>query len=459
LTAEVQARPVPAEAATGWRTAAGVAAGGLVATLAAAALASPDAPVRLVLAPVVLVAGVVAVAAALFNFEAFLLGALVVRSSLDALGGANSRALEPATVLGGLFIAAGLAWLLVNRDRLHRPSPVTWAALAFTAAAALSLPGSVAPVRGAIDLVRIAGAVMLLVMVEQVVRSDAARRRLLAAMVASVLVPLAVLASQYLTGNRAAVRGDVERFTGTFNHPNPFAAYLGLLLVTFLAVRVALPGRSARLYTAAAVACGAGLLATYARGAWVGAAIGVVVVAAQVDRRLLARLAVLVVAVIVLVPSVSHRLTDLEDQRHLSGTAGNSLTWRLDYWGQVLDLADNPVTGIGLTGVSARLTTAVPPHNDFLRVYVETGLVGLAAYGALLGAMGWVAWRATRRAPTALGRAMGVAATGCVAGFLWLSASSNLVSQVVVLWYLWAPLGAAAAALAAGSDVGEVDRP
>jgi hypothetical protein len=54
---------------------------------------------------------------------------------------------------------------------------------------------------------------------------------------------------------------------------------------------------------------------------------------------------------------------------------------------------------------------------------------------------------------------MGVAATGCVAGFLWLSASSNLISQVVVLWYLWAPLGAAAAALAAGSDVGEVDRP
>jgi O-antigen ligase len=446
LTAGLGAPPAVSDA-TGWRTAVAVAAGGLAATLAGTALSSSDASLRLVLVPAVLVAGVLAVAAALFRFEAFLLGALVVRSSLDALGGAASRATEPATALGALFLAAGLAWLFVNRARLHRPSPVTWAALAFTAAAALSLPGSAAPSRGLLDLVRIAGAVLLLVVVEQVVRGDPARRRLLAALVASAAVPLAVLASQSLTGASAAVRGDVSRFTGTFNHPNPFAAYLGLLAVTFLAVRTAVGGRWSGLYTAAAVACGAGLLATYARGAWVGAVIGVVVVAALVDRRLLARLAVLVVAVVVLVPSVGARITDLEGERHLSGTAGNSLTWRLDYWGEVLDLAGNPVTGIGLTGVSARLTTAVPPHNDFLRVYVETGLMGLAAYGALLGAMGWVAWRAARRAPTRLGRAMGVAATGCVAAFLWLSVSSNLISQVVVLWYLWAPLGAAAAAL------------
>ena len=92
----------------------------------------------------------------------------------------------------------------------------------------------------------------------------------------------------------------------------------------------------------------------------------------------------------------------------------------------MLDLAGNPVTGIGLTGVEAGLTTAVPPHNDFLRVFVETGLVGLAAYVALLATMAWVAWRCARRAPTPLGRAVGVAATGCVAAFLWLSVSSNL---------------------------------
>src|SRR5262245_17243026 len=350
LTAELRAPPAP-PSATGWGTAAGVAAGALAVTVAGAALAGPGAPLRLVLVPAMGLAGVVAVVAALYRFEAFMLGALVVRSSLDVLGGSGSRATEPATLLGGLFIAAALTWLFVNRARLHRPSPLTWAALAFVAAAALSLPAGVAPGRGLVELVRITGAALLLVMVEQVVRGDPARRRLLLALAASAVLPLAVLASQYVTGTRAAVRGDVSRFAGTFNHPNPFGAYLGLLLITFLAVRATAGGRRRAVFTAGAAACGVGLVATYARGAWVGAVIGVVVVAARVDRRLLARLAVIVVAVLVLVPSVGARATDLGAQRHLSGTAGDSLTWRLDYWGQVLDLADNPVTGIGLTGV------------------------------------------------------------------------------------------------------------
>ena len=447
MTAPLGAPPAPAPA-TGWPAAAGLAAGGLAVTVAATALATaPGAPLRVGLTPVILLAAVVAVVAAVFRFEAFVLGALVVRASLDALGGAESRAAEPATALGALFIVASAAWLFANRDRLHRPGPVTWAALAFTAAAALGLPGGVAPGRGAIDLVRIAGAALLLVVVEQLVRTDDARRRLLVAVGLSALVPLAVLAGQYLTGAGADVSGAAERFTGTFNHPNPFGAYLGLVLVTLLATRAA-AGRWSGLASVMALACGVGLVATYARGAWIAALVGVAVVAALADRALLAKLGAALVAVLVLVPSATDRVLELGDERHLAGTAGNSFTWRLDYWGAVLDLADNPVTGIGLTGVSARLTTAVPPHNDVLRVYVETGGLGLVAYVTLLGAMAVVAWRCARRAPTALGRAVGVAAAGCGAAFLWLSVSSNLISQVVVLWYLWAPVGAASAALA-----------
>jgi putative inorganic carbon (HCO3(-)) transporter len=113
----------------------------------------------------------------------------------------------------------------------------------------------------------------------------------------------------------------------------------------------------------------------------------------------------------------------------------------------VLAASDNPVTGIGLSMVARELELGVPPHNDLLRMYVETGVVGLLAYCMLLVTLALVAWRCARRAPTPLGRAVGVAATGCVALFLWLSVSSNLISQVVVLWYLFAPLGAASAAL------------
>src|SRR5439155_5170719 len=107
---------------------------------------------------------------------------------------------------------------------------------------------------------------------------------------------------------------------------------------------------------------------------------------------------------VVLVPSLSGRFSHLTQyqQKQLAQTGGsnggNTLAWRLSYWTQVLPLANsNPITGIGLNQTKANTSQAKQPHNDFIRAYVETGLVGLFAYLAVLVSLVRLGWRAIRR--------------------------------------------------------------
>jgi O-antigen ligase len=102
----------------------------------------------------------------------------------------------------------------------------------------------------------------------------------------------------------------------------------------------------------------------------------------------------------------------------------------------VLPLADkNPVTGIGLKMSSFETSIQKEPHNDFLRAYVETGIVGIIAYLALLTSMILVARQGMRRSGPGFDRSIAVGFSGCVIAFVLISVVSNVITEVIVLWY------------------------
>ena len=150
---------------------------------------------------------------------------------------------------------------------------------------------------------------------------------------------------------------------------------------------------------------------TYTRSAWLATVIGLVAVAIIGRRKLLggALFACLVVGLLA-VPTIGQRFADLASVAggttvNAQGNTSNSLEWRFSFWSQVLPLADsNPVTGIGLK-MSTFLTDAQKePHNDFLRAYVETGVIGALAYFALLISMVMVARQGLKRSRTRFDR-------------------------------------------------------
>ena len=238
----------------------------------------------------------------------------------------------------------------------------------------------------------------------------------------SLAIPALVGAYQVVTKTGYHVSASFSRVRGTFDHPNPFAIYLTMLIIMGVALVLKVQRRSVKLLLLGAIGLSAALflLLTYTRSAWIATLAGLLVVAFYQGKRLLPIMGFAVVLVVLLVPSVAERFSDLSTETTQSGAAGNSLVWRFEYWQQALELSENPIAGAGLRTVQASTDVSKEPHNDFIRVYVETGLIGLSAYLWFLVSLARSARRSIRHTRSPLEHSVAVGFAGCLAAFLHL---------------------------------------
>jgi putative inorganic carbon (hco3(-)) transporter len=416
-----------------------------------------------VILPLALAAGVMLAVLAFTRFSLYVMALLVLRASIDlaklsdgqtatATGGAEAagRGLDPSSLFAVVFLLASAVWLAAQHYRQGAlpGSALRRALLVFVAAAAISLPSATNLRSGGLELLRILAAVMMFIVLEQLIVNHAVLRRVLLAAFLSLVFPLAYTLSGFVAGGPASeVKGAFTRITGPFSTSNVFARYLMLMIIFGVAIYPHV-GRRLRLALGAALALSSVfLLLTYTRTAIIGTAIGVVLVGALHSRRLLLGLLVLAVCAFLLVPQLSSRFTQLGETVATPADAAsrNTLTWRINYWTEVLPLANSsPVTGIGLTSTQFSTDKAKQPHNDFVRAYVETGLIGFGAYLAVLVALVALGLRAVRASPPGtLDRGVAVGFLGCAVAFVAVSLAANVLSNVVLLWYLFAFAAAA----------------
>lgn len=413
-----------------------------------------------VVLPLAIGAGIVMAGLAVTRFEAYVLIMLALRASVDLTrlsgpsAGTNesvgSRVLDPSSIFGMLFLVVGVLWLLLQRWQGPLPGcRLRLAAGIFLATGFLSVFGSEHLAAGFFGVVRIASGVVMFVVLEQLAERDGGSRRILVAVYASTVFPLGYSLVGLLGGGLRTESGAFDRALGTFNNSNTFARYLMLLVIMGVALFPHVH-RGARVALGGIVGLsGLFLVLTYTRSALIGTVIGLVVVAAVQSRRVLVGLAVAGTVAVLLVPGLSGRFTELVGGG--GSSEGNSFTWRLSYWSEVAGLAkQSPLTGIGVSQTQYFTDEKKQPHNDFLRAAVETGLVGLAAYIGMLVALVALGVRAVRASPRGSpGRGIGAGFTGCAAAFVAASWVANLLSDVVVLCYLFA-FAAVASAVARG---------
>ena len=375
------------------------------------------------------------------RFEMFVAAIIVLRASLDAakLGGTGGgrSALDPAALLGLMFLFAGGVWLVVqyrSGRKLHAPESFALSLVALTAAGTFSLATSHDATGTIVDVVRLATAVALVLVLAQMLTDERSIRFVITAVFLSAIVPILYGIWQHHRGVGFSVGGFTRTFS-TFQHPNPFSIYLSMLIILGTAIWGRVTGWYRLGLTLILAGCGVNLLYTYTRSAWIATVLGVLVVGIIQSKRLIALMWVGVVVIALAVPSASARFQDLGTGTRASGTSGNSLVWRFEYWRQALDLGGNPITGIGLGAVSSVTDQAKEPHNDYIRAFVETGIVGLAAYIWMIFAMIGLARRALHTAPVGFLRAVAAGFTGALAAFILLSVVSNVITQLVILLY------------------------
>jgi putative inorganic carbon (HCO3(-)) transporter len=411
------------------------------------AISRPELGQPLVFLLVALAAGGGLLALASNRFEHYLLALIVSRTALDSLPGAGGGLLEPTALLGVLSVGLGLAWLWQRRraGRLVATSRFTLALCGISGFTLISPVFAFGRIEAVQSLIRFLSFTVMYAVLEQVFRSDPSIRRLfLRGVLWSLPIPLFVAVLQLLGGGSNDGFIAVNRIRGTFSHPNPFGTHLALVAIVLVPTASRL-GRLALVGTAAATAVI--LVFTYARGPWVAALVGAVILGVRVDRRILRAMAVGGVLIVLAVPSVATRLADLGQEETVSADADpNSLAWRVGYWEEILPYGlSSPVGGIGFGSTALVQEEGLQPHNAFVQAFVELGVPGLLTLLFALVACTNEVHRSDYWARDEWERNLAAGAAAVGVGFFLQLFSENLFVQPVSLWYFSVVIAAALA--------------
>ena len=397
-----------------------------------------------VILPLAMVGGLGMGALALHRFEFFVGAILIIRPILDLVqADIGPAGLDPAGMVSIMFLIVAAIWLAMKRaeeEAVPLPSFVL-PLIAFLGLVVFGIVFSVDRIASVTEALRIATVVMILLVLNRLLVNWRTIRFVLFAVLASAIVPIAVAAYQRYAGVGLTYESSLTfseafyRVRGTFTHPNPFALYLTLVLIIGVAVRPHLTFRGRLAVLALMASAIPVLFFTYTRTAWIAAFTGLLLVGLLQSKRLVMMLSLGIVIAAVSIPSFLGRFSDLTEQVRPTGGTGNSLAWRFQHWEAVLSLDRDPVFGSGLGTIQTLAPEEAASHNDFVRLYVETGVLGVAVYAWFLWTLIATAWRLVARTTLGLARGLAVAFAGSVAMVMIASLSSNLLRQLVILWY------------------------
>ncbi|WP_338748868.1 O-antigen ligase family protein [Janibacter alittae] len=232
----------------------------------------------------------------------------------------------------------------------------------------------------------------------------------------------------------AIVRG---RAVGVFAQPNELGVFTAMLLPVAIALALARSGRQRLVASLGAASLASALVLTLSRGAWFGAAVGVLVLLMQLpDRRrtagtLAAGLAAMGAAAWLVAPPALATVVDQRISSISSGPSENPYDERSEIYAEASrQFTDAPLTGHGpgaFTKTAHRLTQdgydldIVHAHSLPLVVITEYGLIGALCGIAL--ALGLVhllyrAWWQRRDHVTGVEREVAIVAAGLFAGLV-----------------------------------------
>jgi putative inorganic carbon (HCO3(-)) transporter len=367
-------------------------------------------------------------------------------------------AVGPAEALLALAFAAWLARTVALREENWRWPRLAAPLALFIGAALLSWLNAASLTLAAKETIKWLEFLALLFMVANGV-DRAQSRAVVASLLLAGVAQAALGAVQFFTrsGPEFFAMGRFLRAYGTFEQPNPFGGYMGLVAPLALAlgleglnrrpsaatpVGAAVPGWLAYLAAGAFLATAAGLGMSGSRGAWLAfAAAFCAVIGMRSRRAAVAFTALLAVAALIVLlggvsllspligPAIGQRLTSFvpligaRDVPAIEITDANyANVERLAFWQAALDMwRDRPWLGVGFGNYAAAYPRYALPkwraslghaHNYYLNVAAETGLLGLAAYLALWLAAFWQTARAARREGDPYVRALALGALG-----------------------------------------------
>jgi O-antigen ligase len=287
-------------------------------------------------------------------------------------------------------------------------------------------------------------------------------KELLLAIALSAVIPICVGLIQLLSGSGINTFGVRSRIFGTFSHPNLFAFYTLFLL--FLHVQFGTIQKirywkiHPNLRVSVYILLGILLIATYTRAAWIGLVVFLFIIGVLKYRKKLAYAALGVLSVVLVFYAVNgilksyteHRLEEIQFISRIvsRNEDADSISWRLTLIQENIPIIYmRPVLGYGYGTFElvwernrslARIwDDSAQAHNDYLRLALEMGMLGLLLYGLLLAGLGIEAFQKSNKDEHYM------LLFAWIGTYAVLSLSDNMLHHTPVAWMMWAWWGAA----------------
>jgi len=313
-----------------------------------------------------------------------------------------------------------LAWLaraaifkdvgLIRKTSLNGPI-IAYTVILIVATLLGTFAGNVRPLRGFFFTLKYVEYFVVYLMAVNYIREDRQLRRLLGTALATCAVSAVMGIAQIPSGERVSAP-----FEGKYGEPNTFGGYLVFMLALILGLALAAKTVPARLrWGALAAVTAIPLLYTLSRTSWLAAIPMLLTLILLSPRRLILMVAVgcaIILGSTVFPKQVVERYQytfsgqeSRENLRTLGTQLDSSTNARLESWQYGFrGWMKRPLLGYGVTGFAFM-------DAQYVRVLVEGGLFGLAAFL-------WLLWRILRTAWTTHQRTVGTRFEGLTLGYI-----------------------------------------
>lgn len=387
------------------------------------------------------------------NIRIFLIVFIAGRTILEAfleptripLGGSS---IQLVGFLGAMILFGGFIYIVVNRVKIFEISIALPVFLLLASSLPTMLVFSSNRVLGIKDWIGIASTFVLFILVASVFSQKRDVFILVGAFIASTIPPMLVGFYQFATGTGNLQTEGFNRIYGTFIHPNSLASYLVIMLL--LCIPLLLEADKPWHRVGLGILCGAMILSlvlTYGRASWIGLLAGLMVLAVVRYRKMMIAGPIILVLMLILMPSIIERFQEALGYSQGEGT----LFFRVQMTKHLFSyFLENPILGSGLGSFSTFVEEGMGyfylPHNDYMRVMVDMGIIGLICYLAIWLNLARGAIRAYRMIDEKYIKVLALVLLAVVVNYLVSSATENLFRQAIMQTYLWTLAGIVAAA-------------
>ncbi len=318
------------------------------------------------------------------------------------------------------------------------------------------------------ELLRVSSVFILSAFAFSVVQTIEDFRKILFAFFASSILPIAVGLYQFVFSIGFQDESvSIPRIYGTFSHPNVFSLYLfSLIALAFLSfLTFARTPKEKFLFIMLLSSYSIMLMLTYTRIAWIVLFAFFFFLAVFRFRRMLAPLLFVPVLLFFFIVPFQERISDA-----IRLSPDSSLAWRFGIWSDGVNAtlrSGSFFVGSGMNTFSEVLENirglsrgpSNDPHNDFVKFFVEGGIVGLIVLSAYCVIIGKKLFQAMVDSKSEISRTNFLFLLTLFASLLLASLSDNVFKNTPVQWIFWIATGAAFKIFASPDGIQAKEKP